>query len=83
MRPTSPLGIAMLGAPAFGKGFGGASVVLGLVGGVAACVVLVDPASPIFPVGVFALIIFHLVLGWKVYRLSSNPVGSLEDRGKG
>jgi hypothetical protein len=79
------LGIAMLGAPAFGKGFGGASAALGLVGGVAACVVLVDPASPIFPVGIFALIIFHLVLGWKVYSLSKGKyVGSLvENRGKG
>jgi hypothetical protein len=26
--------------------------------------------SPIGVVGVLALIIFHLVLGWKVYRLS-------------
>jgi len=61
----------MLGAPAFGKGFGGVSVVLGVVGGVAACVLLVDPASAIAAVGgVFALIVFHLVLGWKVYRLS-------------
>ncbi len=74
------LGIAMLGAPAFGKGFGGASAALGLVGGVAACVVLVDPASPIFPVGIFALIIFHLVLGWKVYSLSRSPVRNLNGR---
>jgi hypothetical protein len=78
------LGVAMFGAPDFGKGFGGVSVALGLVGGVAACVVLVDPASPIFPVGVFALIVFHIALGWKVYSLSKGPsVGRLEDRGKG
>jgi len=78
------LGIAMLGAPDFGKGFGGVSVALGVAGGVAACFILVDPASPIFPIGVFALIFFHLVLGWKVYSLSKGPyVGSLEDRGKG
>ena len=75
------LGIAMLGAPDFGKGFGGLSVALGVVGGVAACVLLVDPASPIAAVGVFALIVFHLVLGWKVYSLSRNPAGILEDRG--
>ena len=31
--------------------------------------------------GIFALIIFHLVLGWKVYSLSRNPAGILEDRG--
>ena len=77
------LGVVMLGTPAFGKGFGGVSVVLGMAGGVAACVGLVDPASPIPAVGIFALIVFHLVLGWKVYSLSRAPSESLEDRGKG
>ena len=75
------LGIAMLGAPDFGKGFGGASVALGVVGGVAAGVLLVDPASPIAAVGgVFALIAFHLVLGRKVYSLSRSPVRNLSGR---
>jgi hypothetical protein len=64
------LGVAMLGDPVFGKGFGGVSVVLGVAGVVAATVLLVDPLSPIAVVGVLALIIFHLVLGWKVYSLS-------------
>jgi hypothetical protein len=73
------LGIAMVGSPAFGKGFGRAGVTLGLVGGVAACVLLVDPASPIAVVGIFALIVFHLVVGWKVYSLLRNPVGVIED----
>jgi hypothetical protein len=39
------LGVAMLGAPAFGKGFGRVSVVVGAVGVVAASVLLVDPLS--------------------------------------
>jgi hypothetical protein len=64
------LGAAMLGAPAFGKGFGGVSLALGAAGVVAATVLLVDPRSPIAVAGVLALIVFHLVLGWKVYRLS-------------
>ncbi len=63
------LGVAMIGAPAFGKGFGGASVVLGVVGVVATSTMLVV-SSPIVAVGVLALIVFHLVLGWKVYSLS-------------
>jgi hypothetical protein len=67
------LGVAMLGAPAFGKGFGGVSVVLGGVGVVAASALLVDPSSPIAVVGVLALIVFHLLLGWKVYGLSRAP----------
>ena len=65
------LGVAMLGDPVFGKGFGGMSVVLGVAGVVAASLLLVDPASVLGGmVGVFALIGFHFVLGWKVYRLS-------------
>ena len=64
------LGVAMLGAPAFGKGFGWVSVVLGVAGVVAASVLLVDPLSPSAFIGILALIVFHLVLGWKVYSLS-------------
>jgi hypothetical protein len=67
------LGVAMLGAPAFGRGFGGVSVALGVVGAVAASILLVDPLSPSAFIGVLALIVFHLVLGWKVYRLSRAP----------
>jgi hypothetical protein len=64
------LGVAMFGVPAFGKGFGGASMVVGVV---AASVLLVDPHSPSAFVGVLALIAFHLVPGWKIYRLSRAP----------
>jgi hypothetical protein len=64
------LGVAMLRAPAFGKGFGGISVALGVIGVVAASALLVDPHSPSAFVGVLALIVFHLVLGWKLYSLS-------------
>ena len=67
------LGVAMLRVPAFGKGFGGVSVGLGVVGVVAASVLLVNPLSPSAFIGVLALIVFHLVLGWKVYSLSRAP----------
>jgi hypothetical protein len=63
------LGVAMLGSPAFGKGYGWLSVVLGVAGILAASAELVT-ISPIGAVGIFALIIFHLVLGWKLYSLS-------------
>jgi hypothetical protein len=66
------LGAAMLGAPAFGKGIGWTSVALGVVGLAAASALLVDVSS-IAVVGVFALIVFHLALGWKVHRLSRAP----------
>lgn len=65
------LGVAMLRAPAFGTAFGGLSVVLGALGVGAATLLLVNPDSvPGALVGVFALIVFHVVLGWKVNRLS-------------
>ena len=64
------LGVAMLGAPAFGKGLGGVSVVLGVLGLVAAVLQLVDYASPVGAGSYFACLIFYLILGWKVYSLS-------------
>jgi magnesium-transporting ATPase (P-type) len=64
------LGVAMFREPAFGMGYGVTTLLLGVAGVVAAGVLLVDPLSPIAVVGMFALIIFHLVLGWKVYSLS-------------
>jgi len=68
------LGVAMLRAPAFGKGLGGTTVVLGALGFGGASLLLVNPASVLGPMsGMFTLIIFHFVLGWKVYRLSRVP----------
>lgn len=65
------LGVAMLRAPAFGRRFGGATVVLGVTGIGAAAAFVLDPRSPIVVVAFLALITFNLVLGWKVRRLSS------------
>lgn len=65
------LGVAMLGAPAFGRGFGGATVALGLTGIGAASAFVLDPRSPVVVVVFLALIVFHLALGWKLYRLSN------------
>jgi Domain of unknown function (DUF4386) len=66
------LGVAMHGAPAFGKGMGRTTVALGAVGLAAAAALLVD-VSPLGVLGVLALIVFHLVLGWKVHKLSRAP----------
>ena len=43
-------------------------VALGSATIAAAAVALVDPTSPIAAVGVFALIAFHLAVGWRTYR---------------
>ncbi|MBI9043893.1 MAG: DUF4386 family protein [Anaerolineaceae bacterium] len=64
------LGVAMLRAPAFGKGLGGMSVVLGVLGLSAAVLQMVDPASMTGAGSYFACLIFYLVLGRKLYSLS-------------
>jgi len=64
------LGVGMIGDPAFGKRFGGVSVALGVVGLVAAVFQMADPASMIGVLTYFAIIIFHFVLGYKVYSVS-------------
>jgi hypothetical protein len=67
------LGLAMHHDPAFGKGVGRASVALGMAGLAAGAVVLVDPDSGAAALDVFALIGFHVLLGWKTYSLSRQP----------
>ncbi len=64
------LGIAMLGTPTFGKGISWFSVVIGVLGIGAGVILLIDPESSIAVVNVFSLILFHLILGWKVYNMS-------------
>lgn len=64
------LGSGMLGAPAFGKRLGGLSLGLGALGLVSALVFLIVPPSPIAAVGFLGLIVFHVVVGWKVVILS-------------
>lgn len=63
------LGLAMLKSPAFGRGVGRMSVLIGAIGVMAACILLIDPLSPVAVATVLTLIVFHLVVGWKVYTL--------------
>jgi hypothetical protein len=67
------LGAAMLDAPAFGKGYGWLTLGLGAIVLVSAVVFLILPPSPVATVGVLALFVFHLVVGWKVVILSRTP----------
>ena len=64
------LGVAMLRSPDFGKVLGWVSVVLGLVGIVAAVLQMIDSSSMIGAGSYFACIIFYFIMGWKVYSLS-------------
>ena len=63
------LGVGMLRTPAFGMGFGGVSVVIGVVGVVAIYIVGLGSLS-FAAVVVLTNVIFPLLFGWKVYRLS-------------
>jgi hypothetical protein len=65
------LGAAMVKNTKFGKGIGWISVVLGVIGTVTAAVLLWSP-SMLAAIALFTLIIFHVVAGWKTYRLSKN-----------
>ena len=66
---TIVLGVAMLRTPAFGKVFGGLSVVLGVAGVAGISLFAVD--SVLFsPFAILAYIIFPVVFGWKLYSLS-------------
>ena len=70
------LGLAMLRAPAFGRRFGGVSLLLGLigiVGVVASLFVAGETGTQVMGIAVFANIIFLPLFGWKVYSLSRGP----------
>jgi hypothetical protein len=73
-----PVGVALLGLamrrdPVYGRAAGTASVALGLIGLAAAVIMLVDPASMFSVVGVFALLAFHFLAGWKTSRHRGLP----------
>lgn len=77
------LGLAMRRDPDFGKIAGNLSVALGVVGLATATVMLVDPLSAVAPaLGLFALIGFHLLAGWKTYRLSTTAYRWFVDSGR-
>ncbi len=62
------LGVAMLGAPAFGKGSAGVSVVLGVAGAVGALASFFVPLAQFVPA--ITNLTFLFLFGWKVYSLS-------------
>lgn len=68
------LGAAMLRTPAFGRRIGRVTVGLGVAGAAAAVVTLAIPDSPVAAIGIFALIAFHLVVGWRTLRLPTSEL---------
>jgi hypothetical protein len=64
------LGVAILHTPAFGRRLGGLSLVLGALVLLSAVVFLIVPPSPIAALGILGLIVFHVVVGWKLVTLA-------------
>ncbi len=63
------LGLAMMGTLAYGKALGWMTVVFGLAGIVAAVMILIEP-SELAAVGIFALILFNMIVGWRTFSLT-------------
>lgn len=74
------IGMAMLRSPEFGTRFGWATMALGMFGAGTAVALLIDPPSFIAVIGVFALIAFHMAVGWRMVRLARQPVAADEPR---
>lgn len=64
-------GVAMLRDAAFGAVFGWITILFGLAGAYAAVAGLIEEGD-VVGIGIFALVFFHIVLGWKSLRLSRN-----------
>lgn len=71
------LGWAMRSTPAFGPWAGGLAIACGVVAFASGLVNLVE-VSPSLAIGVFALIVCTLVVGWRMYRVSREPSRALE-----
>lgn len=69
---VTALGLAMRATPAYGPRIGLLAIGLGVVGFAAALASLVE-VSGLAAIAVFGLIAFHLVVGWRTYRLSTEP----------
>jgi hypothetical protein len=63
------LGVAMLRTKAFGKAFGGLSIVIGAAQATAVTLVSTNSAA-YAPIALLAFLVFPVVFGWKLFRLS-------------
>ncbi|MEM9950391.1 MAG: hypothetical protein AAF846_02230 [Chloroflexota bacterium] len=68
------LGVAMSADDRFGKLYAGITVGLGSIGLLAAIGAMIAPESLIAAGAVFALIFFNFIIGWKTFRLGSQPI---------
>lgn len=65
------LGVAMRRASAFSVRIAGLTIGLGVLGAVGAVISIVDTASDASAASVLAIVVFHLITGWRTLRLAS------------
>ena len=65
------LGVAMRKAPRFGARLGLVAMALGVAGVVGAAWEIVDTASDVSAAAVLAIVVFHLITGWRTLRLGN------------
>lgn len=63
-------GVAMLIAPGYGKIAGGIGLLLGAAGIDAAVMSLIEECDTV-AIGVFALVFFHMIIGWSTFRAAA------------
>jgi hypothetical protein len=66
------LGIAMRSAPAFGSGLAMLTSGVGVLGIIGAAVAIVEPGSAFAALSVLGMVVFHLVVGWRTFRLADD-----------
>jgi hypothetical protein len=64
-------GIAMLSTPSYGKWMGWIGILLAAAGIYAAVMSLIEEGD-IVAIGVFALVFFHVIVGWRTFRLAAS-----------
>ena len=67
-------GIAMWRATAFGPGLAKLSIGLGAVGIAGATIAVVEPGSAFAAASVLAMVVFHLITGWRTLKMGDNQV---------
>jgi len=65
-------GVAMRRFPAFGVRLGVAAIVLGAIGIVGATISIVVPSSDLSALSVLAIVVFHLITGWRTWQLGDD-----------
>ena len=65
------MGLALRGSDLYGRWLSWIAIILGLVGTIGAAIEVVDTDSDLSALGVLAMVVFHLLVGWQTMTLST------------